>query len=238
LDCNTQESFFHYAYVDPRNVRSNALCKEFGFQVVRQYATVLFNRINPEQTKKYSVAEITPEEQKQVREKLIEFYRDYTMFSFENLFGDRKYFVVKDANGNILAGAQANPDQWKVLSFPGWSGNLILHCFSMLPLLRKILNKNYRFVTLEGLFCVRGAEKHLEALCETLLRKFNVNTAIMVVDADSEIYRILKSLNLGLVEKLNKEVRGNVICRFVNFNEDQKKSFEVIPAYISGIDVT
>src|SRR5260221_2508376 len=32
------EKFFHYAYVDPSNSRSLLLCKEFGFEPVRQYA--------------------------------------------------------------------------------------------------------------------------------------------------------------------------------------------------------
>jgi hypothetical protein len=237
LDCTDREAFFHYAYVDPRNVRSDALCKEFGFEKVREYATVLFNRISPD-ANEILVSEISLEDQSKIREMVRQFYHNFTMFSFENLFGQQKYFVVKDNDGNILVGAQANPDHWKVLSWPGLSGKIILPLFSTIPFLNRIFSRNYKFITLEGIFYTPGSERFLEVLFESLLKKFNVNTAIIVVDADSDVYRTLKSLDLGLVDKLNKEVRGEVICRFENFDDAEKKVFKVNPAYISGIDVT
>jgi hypothetical protein len=57
--------FFHYAYVDPRNLRSALLCKEFGFETVRQFSTLIFNRLNPKVNK--SVIEISTSEVNEVK---------------------------------------------------------------------------------------------------------------------------------------------------------------------------
>ena len=237
LNIDHRLPFVHYAYVDPRNVRSMTLCAEFGFERVRQYTSIIFSRLNPKFNSK-EVHELSVDDESKMKTLLSEFYSGFSMFSFENLFGQKKYFVVKDSDGNILAGAQANPDCWKILALPGMSGKLLLRAFSVLPLLRKLINKNYRFLTLEGIFYKAGSEAKLEVLFETLLHRFKINSAIIVVDANSGLYRTLKSLHLGMVNKINPEVYGNVICKFNNMNEVEKLTFRTNPVYISGIDVT
>src|SRR5688572_6025176 len=52
LEVRPGEKFFHFAYVDPRNERSALLCEEFGFEPIRQYATIIFNRLNPKVNRK------------------------------------------------------------------------------------------------------------------------------------------------------------------------------------------
>jgi hypothetical protein len=237
LDVKPTEKFYHYAYVDPRNVRSATLCTEFGFERVREYATIIFSRLNP-QKKILSMSEASAEDQLAIIPLLSDFYKNFNMYSAENIFNGRTYYVVKDEHGKILAGTQANPDNWRILSLPGVSGTLILNIFSRLPVLKKLINKDYRFITLEGIYYAPGCENILEILFENLLAKYQVNSAIMVVDAQTSLYNLLRSLNLGPADKLNKEVRGNVICRFVNFTDHEKKDFYNAPAYISGIDVT
>jgi hypothetical protein len=237
LNVPVKEKFFHYAYVDPRNVRSLALCNEFGFETVREYATVVFNRINPKRSPALVTA-VPKEEEHHIGELIRAFYKDYTMFSDENLLRGRKYYVLKDHHGKILAGAQVNPERWKILALPGLRGKFILQTFTYLPFLRKLFNKDFKFITLDGIYYAAGFEKTLEILIEGLLAKHGVNSAIMVVDAGSKQYHDLKSLDLGLVNKLSPEVRGNVICRFSNFSSEEKKLFRIRPAYISGIDVT
>lgn len=231
------EKFFHYAYVDPRNVRSRQLCDEFGFEKVSQYATVLFSRISPRQSK-YRVSELTKSEEDEMRRRLARFYRDYSMFSFENLLGLRKYYVVKSDNGEILAGLQATPDHWQIISLPGIAGAIMLPLFSRLPILNRLLNRRYQFLSIEGIYFEKGYERLLADLIEDLLRKFNRYSAIMVVDPGSELYRVLKSLDLGAVNKLNREVRGDIICRFSNFDETTKNNLKTKRAYISVTDVT
>jgi hypothetical protein len=228
--------FFHYAYLDPRNLRSAVVCKEFGFETVRQFSTLIFNRLHPKENKR--VIEISPSEVNEVKEMLSVFYKDYTMFSFENLFNSRKYYVIKDEGGKIVAGVQAEPDHWKIHEMPGFSGKIILTMFSFIPYLNKLINKNYRFLTLEGIYYAPGYESSLSILIENLLAKYKVNSAMIWVDSESSIYQSLQKLSLGIVHKLKKEVKANVICKFINFDKNEIKTFKNKPAYISGIDLT
>src|SRR5690606_4600155 len=112
----TNDKFYHYAYVDPRNLRSALLCKEFGFESVRKFSTLIFNRLNPKEDNR--VLEISSAQVSEVKELLKDFYLDYTMFSFENLFNSRKYYTIKDHSGKILAGVQAEPDNWEIHEMP------------------------------------------------------------------------------------------------------------------------
>jgi len=237
LDLPPAGPFFHYAYVDPNNIRSAKLCAEFGFETVRRYATIIFSRLNPT-NKSSQVHKLPVEEQPKMKTLLSSFYQNFNMFSFENLFAKDSYHVIKDNSNNILAGAQVNRDRWKILTLQGFYGRALLKIFTALPILKKLINKDYTFITVEGIFYQPGAETKLEILFESLLYEYKVNSAIIVVDLNSDLYRTLKSLRLGVVDKLNHEVGGNVICRFVNFTDSDKSKFRSSPAYISGIDVT
>lgn len=232
---NRDEKFFYYAYVDSRNERSALLCKEFGFEPVRHYTTIVFSRLFPKADRIHPIVEANSEES--VKPLLKTFYQEFTTLSFENLTG-RKYYFIKDENGEVVAGVQANPDQWKIHSLPGLINRIMLSVFTHIPILNRLLNRNFRFITFEGIYFVPGSEKYLEYLFESLLAKYHVNSAIFLVDPESNLYATLKSLRLGLINKLNKEVRGNVIGRFVNFSQEEKNVFKTRPVYISGIDAT
>lgn len=231
-----QPSFFHYAYVDPKNSRSLNLCNEFGFEPVRKFSTVVFNRLNPKVNLR--VEKLQSTEVSEMKEKLSHFYKDYTMFSFENLFHTKEYYVIRDEKRNIIAGVQANPDRWKVLELPGLSGKVILNVFSALPYLNRLIKKEYQFVTLEGIFVEKGCENLLEVIFETVLTKHNRNSAMTWVDYDSSLYKTLKSLDLGILDKINHEVVANIICKFVNIDKKEQTTFYEHPAYISGTDLT
>jgi len=236
LGSRVQHTFFHYAYVDPLNHRSVVLCKEFGFEPVRTFSTLIFNRLYPKQNN--LVEKISPADMPQLKEKLEYFYKDYTMFSFENIFRVGTYYVIRDHQGNILAGAQVNPESWKILEMPGITGKMLLNTFSFLPVLNRLIKKDYRFITLEGIYFSPGNEKALETLFESLLAIYSRNSAMLWLDTDSDLYKRIRSLPLGVVHRLSKEVTGNVICRFTGMTEEQQKMFKNSPAYISGIDIT
>jgi hypothetical protein len=238
LGMNANDKFFHYAYVDPRNSRSVVLCDEFGFEPVRQFTTILFNRIRPREYKGVKIQSITTSEQTEVRERIAMRYKEHTMFSWENLLGARTYYIIRNQHGEIMAGVQVNPELWKIISLPGAAGKIILNTFSHLPYLNRLFNKNYKFLTFEGIYYQAGAEDYLEMLFENLLSRYNMYSAIIPVDADSALYRTLRLLKLGWADKLSEEVRGNVICKFNNFSANDVLQFKKSPAYISGIDVT
>jgi len=236
LGAGAQHTFFQYAYVDPLNHRSAALCKEFAFEQVRTCSTLIFNRLNPKQNsrvEKLSLAELP-----QIKEKLESFYKDYTMFSFENIFRVGAYYVIRNHEGNIIVGVQVNPDRWKILEMPGITGKMLLNTFSFLPVLNRLIKKDYRFITLEGIYFSPGNEKALETLFESVLAIYSRNSAMLWLDTGSDLYNRIKSLRLGMVHSLSKEVTAGVICRFTGFKEEQREMFKNSPAYISGIDIT
>lgn len=236
LEVNPKEKFFHYAYVNPRNTRSVRLCKEFGFESVRQYTTIIFSRFFPKASNETEIVE-TSADNKEIRDILADFYKNFKTLTTENSTG-RKYYYVRNSDGIIVAGVQVNPERWSIYSLPGPKGKLILNTFPYLPLLNRLVNTDYRFLTLEAIFVKSGFEKVLEKLFESLLFKYRVYSAITLVDSQTELYITLKSLDLGLANKINKETRGDVIFRFNNFTQEEKHQFLNHPVYISGIDVT
>jgi hypothetical protein len=179
---------------------------------------------------------VTASSDEQVQKLLKNFYRGYNTLSFENLSAN-KYYFIENAKGQIVAGVHANPDQWRIHSLPGFM-NSLLKVFTRLPILNKLLNEKFKFLTFEGIYLVPGNEKYLERLFESMLVKYNLNSAICIIDPESKLYTTIKSLRLGLINKLNKEVMGNVICRFANFSDEEKNTFKTNPVYISGIDAT
>ncbi len=229
--------YFHYAYVDPRNVRSVRLCYAFGFEQVRRYSTFIFTRftlrsdIRPESLHGHDALA-------DMKQRLACFYADYTMFSTENLFRDGQYFVLRNSKGEVVAGVQATPDCWQVRSLPGRYGKFLLSVVSHLPLLNRVMGHRYTFLALEGIYHADGCEADLQRLIEALLAKYRVHSAITVADKDSALSRTLKTLDLGVVQKIMKNAGGDVICKFVNVPEEITASIRTRPAYISATDVT
>jgi hypothetical protein len=232
---NPDSKFFQYAYLDPGNTRSKKLCNEFGFEQIRSFQTILFHRLKP--GIKSNVVKAGENEFPVIKEALTDFYQEHTMLSYEN-FHAENYYLLKDESGNIIAGVQAVPDNWRIHALPGITGKLILNMFPKLPILKTIVNKDYHFLTMEGLFYKPGSEHQLAAFFETILAIKGKNIAMLWADTDSELFRILKKLPLGIIDKLNKPVNAEVVCRFVNFSEEEKKDFRRHPVYISGTDLT
>ena len=230
------DRFFHYAYVDPENSRSLALCNEFGFKPVRKFSTVIFNRLHPKNN--VAVEQLADSAIADMQERLTSFYKNYTMFSFENLFNRGDYFIIRDEKKNIIAGVQANPDRWKIIELPGISGKFILNLFSALPYLNRVIKKEYDFITLEGLYLMPGNEKSLAVLLESILAVYGRNSAMLWLDNDSALYKAVKSIDLGLVAQIKREVTAHVICKFVNVSKEDQSFFAANPAYISGTDLT
>lgn len=227
--------FFEYAYVDPRNPRSARLCEEFGFVPVRHYTTRLFSRLWPKQHADLSVKAL-PAADARIRSLLASSYKDYNHVSFENL--DKTYYYVEDETGEIVAGLQVNADAWRILALPGRKGRTRLAFFDRMPLLSRLLSKQFRFLAVEGVYCKAGKEKTFEQLLETLLHQHALHTAILVVDTESSLHQLTQRINLGLLDKLSPRVNGNVIVRSCPADETFIRQQKSRPAYISVHDVS
>jgi hypothetical protein len=230
---------FYYAYYDPGNERSVLFCKQYLFEEVRTFESVLFTRMFP--TKNPAPGDITKlngADEEKMRDLLASYYNSYTMFSFENLFRDGNYYVVKSKNNEIIAGVHINPDQWKMLALKPPFGKLKLKLASIVPLINRVVGKNFSFLSMEGIYCRKGHEDDLERLLEHLLCLYKRHTAIAFIDDRSPLKSLFGKINLGIVGRSNKGNKGAVICRFQGFSEEEKKTFFTQPAYISSIDLT
>lgn len=225
-----------YAYVDPGNERSINLCNYFGFQPIRTYTTCLFSRMSPKPHT--NVAKCSSEERSLVESLLKEQYANYNMFSTRNLFFEDNYYIIKDDNGEIVAGVQANSEHWKIIEMPGFSGKIILNVLPKLPVLNKLFNPDYRFVALEGLYVKKGHQQSLTALLESVLAIHKLSSGLIWLDTDSELYQMVSKLPKGLMNYFYDEKDVQIIAKPVNFRPSEVEALKEQAAYISAFDMT
>ncbi len=222
----------HYAYIDPENERSRVICEGFGFEQVRKFTSILYSRIKPKFRLK--VQRATPEEQGIILKRLEEFYSSYKFFSAENIFFEDSYFVYK-VDGKIVAGIQATSENWKIHDLPGL-GNFYLKYLSRLPLLNRLIAKEFRFLAIEGIFYEEGYQHAIEQMIESLLAQTGRNVAMMVADISSPIFQTVKNFDLGIIARLHQPKINSVIAR--TNQPEVLQQLKKQPAYLSTLDLT
>lgn len=232
------DKYFHYAYVDPRNARSALLCKEFGFQEVRVFGTFIFSRLKPKTTRSISIDKAGVEEVPEIKRMLLNRYSDFNMVSVDDLLSTGSYYIARDSKGVVVAGAKVSPTHWRIFRMHNITNTILLSVLSYVPLLNRLVNKDFRFLTVDGLYFIEGYEQYTEAFLSALLRKYNHYNALIPADRDSTLLNHLEKLDLGMVSKMSKQVSTSVICRFTNFSPEEVKQFKQHPAYVSALDIT
>ena len=223
-----------YSYIEPGNIRSIEMAESYEFEVVRTFTTHLFSRFWPKQSS--NVRRINKDEVAAMREALRAQYEGYSFYTDDNIFIEDNYYVIEHEN-RIVAGLQAHPDEWHVYELPGVSGRLLLEIASRMPILKRIFSKNYRFLTIEGIFILEGYEGFLENLIEAVLAKKNFYTAMLPLDVDSKLNEIISKIDLGTLQKLYTPKEIGVVVKFNNMKDGQKTEFTERPAYISAFDI-
>lgn len=212
-----------YAYVDLTNMRSRAVCELFQFKEVGQFSTLIFSRIFPKASNRIHEVELS-----EVKSTLNAYYKEYSLFTTDNMtYKCSKYFVIKH-KGELIAGLAATKERWQILSIPGFLGKLLMKV--KLPLLSRLFNSDYRFLAVEGIFVKEGCERVLVELMEGVLKLTGHNVAMMWADVNSPLYTLLKSLPMGVLSRLKSEVKASVIAKN---NIAHLKNI-----YISGFDLT
>ena len=236
LASSSQKKHFFYAYLDPDNLRSKALCNYFGFEPVRAFSTVVYSRHKPKIDSR--VGKYFPHERLYIEKRLKEFYHQYSMFSLENVFFNDSFYVLRDRNDHIVAGVQANLVCWQIRDFPGFFGKVLVHLFPYIPYINRYISKNFNYVSFEAVFYEKGQERELEKLFDSVLAIHRRHTAIMWMDVVSDLYRDVKKLNTGFFGKLFKGKRANVIIKTKGILPAEKQELKAKPAYISAFDLT
>ncbi|MFY0624938.1 MAG: hypothetical protein JXR07_01505 [Reichenbachiella sp.] len=233
FNLNENPSIF-YAYVDPNNERSRKLCAELGFKNVRSFSTITFSRFSPEKDKR--IEKLKDDQKGEMRKLLNNQYSEYSFYTEENLFYKDGYFVIRNRSNEILAGVQASLEKWDIREMPGFVGWITLNVLSKVPFLKRIINPNYRFITLESIYLKNGNEQLLEGLLESVLSLFHVNVGLITADKQSNLYHNIKKLRLGPLNKLKKEVGADIIVKSSQ-SSMSLSNFHDKPCFISTLDL-
>jgi hypothetical protein len=235
-DAETEiKSTFFWAYIDPQNLRSFRMNERFGFESIGTFETIAYSRFNPK--KSASVFRLQASEKAETQKMIGHFYKDYSFFSDAHLFEQDQFFVLKK-DGNIVAGLQANPARFKIVSLPGFGGKIALKLFPVLPFMRRIINPTEnKFLATEGLFWLPGFEHKVDELLSGVLAEMN-HHALMIWE-DKSAHRIKKlKLKWGVLQRIKKNNEVNIVVKTVNLPPHEEKVLRTSPKYLSGFDMT
>lgn len=226
-----------YAYIERANLSSFEFAGIFDFESIRKVQTLIFSRFNPQKSK--YVSRMTGKEKSQVTDKLNKTYHDYALFSTEEILKGDNYYVFRKDN-EIIAGIKANPVTWDILQVPGLSGFIMLHILPYLPYFSKLFKSHeMNFLAFEGVWFKEGCEDQVLLLMESVCKIFNLNIGMLWFDTECNIGKKIQATNkLGLLNKLKSDVTADIICNYLNMNEEEKNVFRNNPSYISAYDLT
>ncbi|MEQ8472375.1 MAG: hypothetical protein RIC35_14375 [Marinoscillum sp.] len=217
-----------YAYVDPSNIRSGRIVHSFGFKELGRFRTVFYSRFNPKLYEGIKIIEKS--ELILFKQRLKESYIQSSLFTHENI-GFEDGCLAYYHQGRIVAALQANPEHWSIFEIPG--SKYLIHLISWVPFLNRLLNKEFRFLSVEGVFLEEGFEHLLSPLLEGALKIKNRNTAILCLDPGSDLYGRMQNLNRGFISRLTSEKEMAVVVKGNGFEVNHLRKN---PVYVSGFD--
>lgn len=224
-----------YAFIESMNERSKNLVHLAGYEHVRSFLTVAFSRFSPRMDPR--VSKVTEADREAVREKLNEFYKDYSLFTSDYIFTGDKYYVLKEGD-EIIAGAAAYTAIHKIYDVPGIWGWVMMKVLPKTPYYRRLFFPGeFRYMVFDAIYCRAGSEKVLEKLFESICAAEGYNTGLCWLDDRSTLYDSIRTgVNMGALNRILNAKPGLVYIRFINFEESEKDRFFEAPAYISGFD--
>jgi hypothetical protein len=229
------DSHIMYAFVESMNERSKNLVNQAGYDYIRSFLTVAFSRFSPK--KDLRVTKLSEEEKPAMKQKLLDYYRGYSLFTADNAFFGDRYYVLKEG-GEIIAGVSAIPSVYKVYDVPGVWGWVMMKMLPGLPYFRRLFRPGeFRYLVFDAIYCKKGSEKLLAKLFETTCAEEGFNTGLTWLDDRSDLFDKLRTrVKMGALNRMLNAKPGLVYTKFLNMSESQKEKFFDAPAYISGFD--
>lgn len=234
-DVFEKDKHIMYAFIESMNERAKNLVHQAGFEYIRSFLTVAFSRFNAKPDP--HVSKLTGNEKIKMKELLLDFYRDYSLFTSEYAFFGNKYYVLKEGD-EIVAGISAIPTTNKVYKIPGIWGWVIMKILPHFPYFRRLFHPGeFNFLVFDALYCKKGTEMLLSSLFESVCAYEGFHTGLIWLDDRSELYDKIRSEGkLGALNRMLNAKPGLVYTKFVNLTEEEKEKFYDAPAYISGFD--
>jgi hypothetical protein len=231
---DTKSTFF-WAYIDPQNLRSFRMNERFGFESIGSFQTIAYSRFFPK--KSTNVFRLKPEEKLEALKLIHDFYKEYSFFGDVHLFEQNQFFVLKH-DGKIVAGIQANPARFRIVTLPGLIGKISVKVLPHLPLMKRIINpKEHKFLATEGIFWLPGFENKVDELLNGVLAEMKHHSLLIWEDKSAMRVKNLP-LKWGALQKLKKNNEINIVVKTVNLPPHEEKILKASPKYLSGFDMT
>ena len=227
---------FFYAYFDAENYRSTELSQILGLSPVGEFDTFAFTRLHPSKNNK--VSRLEKVHYSAMKERLKQYYSDYSIYTDQYLFLKDNYFVWRE-NGEIVAGVQVNKCEWELKKMSGLSGKFILHVLPHTPGLRKYINpKKFEFITLDYIYVKPGNESILEQLFITMLSEFNVTFSLLWQDVKSPLHDVINQMDKGFLSTFSKVPTGRTMMTLSDISEEQVAELMKKPVFTCAMDMS
>jgi hypothetical protein len=163
---NDNDKHIMYAFVESMNERSKNLINQAGYEYIRSFLTVAFSRFSPEPDKR--VSKISDSEKKKMKSLLLEYYKNYSLFSTDYVFYGDRYYALKEGD-EIIAGVSAIPSSYKIYDMPGIWGWVIMKILPKAPYFKKLFHpEEFRHLVFDAIYCKKGHENELANLFESV----------------------------------------------------------------------
>lgn len=227
----------YFALVEKGNKASFKAVQNTGYTHVGTIKTIGFSRFFPKESVHIQRIE-TEVDKKKVMNNLLNFYGQHSLVQFNPIFQHQNYYVLKNEQGDWIAGCQLHRCHWKVNRMPGRIGKFMVKTLPYFPFLRRIFNpKKFEFLAFEGIFWKPGHEKELAELFEGLLSKEKVNSAMMWIDEKDQLLKSIEKNNkLGLIHSFVKKNDVLMMQAYFDLTSDEKDNFVSKPFYASAFD--
>lgn len=224
-----------YAFVESMNERSKNMVSQIGYEYIRSFLTVAFSRFSPKSDSR--VSKLTDSGKKKMESLLLDYYRDYSLFSPDYIFYGGRYYVLMEG-GEIIAGVSAIPSSYKIHEMPGVWGWVIMKVLPRAPFFKKLFYpEEFRHLVFDAIYCKKGHEDSLADLFESVCASEGYNTGLAWLDDRSDLFDKLRSgVRMGALNRMLNAKPGLVYAKFINLSEKEKEEFYDAPAYISGFD--
>jgi hypothetical protein len=234
-DVFEKDKHIMYAFLESMNERSKNLVHQAEYEYIRSFLTVAFSRLFPKSDRR--VSKLEQAEKAKMNDLLMDFYRDYSLFSTDYAFYGDRYYVLKE-KGEIIAGVCAIPTLYKVYDIPGIWGWVIMKVLPVTPYFRRLFQPGeFRYLVFDAIYCKKGREPVLADLFESACAAEGFNTGLTWLDDRSELYDNMRTeVKMGVLNRMLNAKPGLVYMKFLNFTEEEKERFYDAPAYISGFD--
>lgn len=224
-----------YAYVEADNLSSLKALQRAGYQSTAVFRSTILSRwrscFDPH-------CRMLEQAERDWMEGLLwELYEDHVLLDFDQSLDPGSYWVM-EAEGRLVAGAQVEACEWRILRLPGISGALLVHGVSRMPVLHRLFDaRQCRFIKLGNLYVRTGYESWLFTLIESILASQKLNNALIFHDPRSAVFRrIEESGRFGILNSgIDAEV--HIMAKTRGFQEQQKRLLRQKPVMISPMDI-